>query len=59
MAFMPGASVLRAGANEKMLSSRRRFGKSLSPIEADMAACAFIVNCKFRDEALLANEWPD
>ena len=58
VAFMLGASVLQALANEKMLNSRRRFGRSLSPIEADMAARAFIVSCKIRGEAHLANEWP-
>jgi hypothetical protein len=52
------AAVLPAGANEKMLTSRRRLGRGTPPIEADMAAQAFIVSGKIRGEALLANEWP-
>jgi hypothetical protein len=58
-AFMPGASALPVGANEKMLSLLKRFGRYLSLIRRDTGVHACTPSSKIKDSTVPANEWLD
>ncbi len=57
VACMPGASVLPVSANEKMLSSPKKFGRCLKSIRADTGVRASTGNYAIRGGASPANEW--